>query len=135
MNICFISQNGHSGKLPRNFVNCRTEFAWQIALNADHYNFQEWFSSTNDKSYDLIVVIPPKKLEIIDTNLLLKSVKKWGKKVTVMQEGPAWYYQDYNYINQVNYINFLSEMDFLLVHNKSDIPYFKGIFNKPSFNL
>ena len=135
MKICFVSQNGHSGKLPRNFVNCRTEFAWQIALNADHYNFQEWFSSTNDKSYDLIVVIPPKKLEIIDTNLLLESVKKWGKKVTVMQEGPAWYYQDYNYINQVNYINFLSEMDFLLVHNKSDIPYFKGIFKKPTFNL
>jgi hypothetical protein len=135
MRICFISQNGHSGKLPRNFVNCRTEFAWQIALNADHYNFQEWFSYTNDKSYDLIVVIPPKKLEIIDTNLLLESVKKWGKKVTVMQEGPAWYYQDYNYINQVNYINFLSEMDFLLVHNKSDIPYFKGLFKKPTFNL
>jgi hypothetical protein len=52
-----------------------------------------------------------------------------------MQEGPAWYYQDYNYTNQVNYINFLSSMDFLLTHNKSDISYFKGIFKKPSFNL
>jgi hypothetical protein len=55
--------------------------------------------------------------------------------VAVMQEGPAWYYQDYDYAQQVNYINFLSEMDFLLVHNISDIAYFKGIFKKPTFNL
>ena len=34
-----------------------------------------------------------------------------------------------------NYLNFLSQMDFLLTHNKSDIPYFKGIFKKPTFNL
>jgi len=112
MNICFISQNGHSGKLPRNFVNCRTEFAWQIALNADHYNFQEWFLSNKNKSYDLIIVLLPKKLEIVDTNMLLESVKSSGKKVTVMQEGPAWYYQDYNYVNQVNYINFVSRDGF-----------------------
>ena len=135
MNICFISQNGHSGKLPRNFANCRTEFAWQIALNADHYNFHEWFLSNKNKSYDLIIVLLPKKLEIVDTNMLLESVKACGKKVSVMQEGPAWYYQDYKYVDQVNYINFLSEMDFLLTHNLSDIPYFKGIFNKPTYNL
>ena len=135
MNICFISQNGHNGKLPRNFANCRTEFAWQIALNADHYNFHEWFLSNKNKSYDLIIVLLPKKLEIVDTNMLLESVKACGKKVSVMQEGPAWYYQDYKYVDQVNYINFLSEMDFLLVHNKSDISYFKGVFKKPTFNL
>lgn len=135
MKICFVSQNGHDGKLSRNFPNCRTEFAWQIALNADHYSFQSWFSTTHDNDYDLIIVILPKKLEMVDTNQLLESVKKGSKKVTVMQEGPAWYYQDYKYVDQVNYINFLSEMDFLLTHNKSDIPYFKGIFKKPTFNL
>jgi hypothetical protein len=74
-------------------------------------------------------------LETIDTVRLLGVVKAIGKKVTVMQEGPAWYYQDYNYTNQVNYINFLSSMDFLLTHNKSDISYFKGIFKMPTFNL
>lgn len=137
MNICFVSQNGHTGKLPRNFQNCRTEFAWQIALNADHLPIEYILSKPfkGVSQYDLVIVILPKKLENYDTSKLLNLVKSIGKKVTVMQEGPAWYYQDYDYVNQVNYINFLSEMDFLLTHNKSDISYFKGIFNKPTFNL
>ena len=134
MNICFISQNGHIGKIPRNFPNCRTEFAWQIALNADHLSF-DYICKNKVPTYDLAIVILPKKLEIIDTNQVLNICKSIGKKVAVMQEGPAWYYQDYNYANQVNYINFVSEMDFLLTHNTSDISYFKGVFNKPSFNL
>jgi len=133
MKICFISQNGFTGKTARTFDNCRTEFAWQIALDAHHENYKDWFFSNT--IYDLIVVILPKKLELIDTGALLDSVKRRSKKVAVMQEGPAWYYQDYDYAQQVNYINFLSEMDFLLVHNISDIAYFKGIFKKPTFNL
>lgn len=137
MNICFVSQNGHTGKLPRNFQNCRTEFAWQIALNADHLPIEYILNNSfkGVSQYDLVIVILPKKLENYDTTRLLDIVKSIGKKTTVMQEGPAWYYQDYDYINQVNFINFLSEMDFLLTHNKSDIPYFKGVFKKPSFNL
>ena len=137
MKICFVSQNGHSGKLPRDFANCRTEFAWQIALDADHFPIQYLLSKPAKEvsQYDVVIVILPKKLENFDTVRLLDLVKSIGKKVTVMQEGPAWYYQDYNYTNQVNYINFLNSMDFLLTHNKSDIPYFKGIFKKPTFNL
>ena len=137
MNICFVSQNSHIGKLPRDFANCRTEFAWQITLNADHYPIDYILSKSSKDipQYDLVIVILPKKLENYDTVKLLDLVKSIGKKTTVMQEGPAWYYQDYNYTNQVNYINFLSSMDFLLTHNKSDISYFKGIFKKPTFNL
>ena len=137
MNICFVSQNSHIGKLPRDFANCRTEFAWQITLNADHYPIDYILSKSSKDipQYDLVIVILPKKLENYDTVKLLDLVKSMGRKTTVMQEGPSWYYQDYNYTNQVNYINFLNEMDFLLSHNKSDIPYFKGIFNKPTFNL
>lgn len=137
MNICFVSQNSHIGKLPRDFVNCRTEFAWQIALNANHYPIDYILSKSaiGIPRHDLVIVILPKKLENFDTVRLLDVVKSIGKKVTVMQEGPSWYYQDYTYTNQVNYINFLSSMDFLLTHNKSDISYFKGIFKKPTFNL
>jgi hypothetical protein len=122
--------------LSRDFPNCRTEFAWQLALNADHFPIQSLLDNKDNVSgYDVVIVILPKKLETIDTVRLLGVVKAIGKKVTVMQEGPAWYYQDYNYTNQVNYINFLSSMDFLLTHNKSDISYFKGIFKMPTFNL
>jgi hypothetical protein len=129
MNICFVSQNGHTGKLPRNFQNCRTEFSWQIALDADHlpidYILSKPFKGVSQ--YDLVIVILPKKLENYNSSRLLDLVKAIGKKVTVMQEGPAWYYQDYDYVNQVNYINFLSEMDFLLTHNKSDISYLQSL--------
>jgi len=137
MKICFVSQNGHSGKLSREFENCRTEFAWQLALDANHYPIQYLLNKPAKEvsQYDVVIVILPKKLETIDTIKLLDLVKAIGKKVTVMQEGPAWYYQDYKYADQVNYVNFLSDMDFLLTHNKSDIPYFKGIFKKPTFNL
>jgi hypothetical protein len=137
MKICFVSENGHLGKVPRDFQNVRTEFAWQIALNADHLPIQYILSkpSKGVSQYDLVIVILPKKLEKFDVISLLNIVKSIGQKTTVMQEGPAWYYQDYDYTNQVNYINFLNQMDFLLVHNKSDISYFKGIFKKPTFNL
>ena len=136
MKICFVSQNGHSGKLTRDFPNCRTEFAWQLTLESDHFPIQSLLDNkANVSGYDVVIVILPKKLETIDTVKLLDIVKTIGKKVTVMQEGPSWYYQDYNYTNQVNYINFLNEMDFLLTHNRSDIPYFNGIFKKPTFNL
>ena len=136
MKICFVSQNGHSGKLTRDFPNCRTEFAWQLTLESDHFPIQSLLDNkANVSGYDVVIVILPKKLETIDTVRLLDIVKTIGKKVTVMQEGPSWYYQDYNYTNQVNYINFLNEMDFLLTHNRSDIPYFNGIFKKPTFNL
>ena len=40
MKICFVSQNGHSGKLTRDFPNCRTEFAWQLTLESDHFPIQ-----------------------------------------------------------------------------------------------
>ena len=137
MKISFITELPFVGKVSRNHENMRTEFSWMCALNADHFPIQYLLNkpATVVSQYDVVIVILPKKLENFDTVQLLELVKSIGKKVTVMQEGPAWYYQDYNYTNQVNYINFLSSMDFLLTHNKSDISYFKGIFKKPTFNL
>jgi len=136
MNICFISQNAHRGKLPRNFENCRTEFAWQIALDAFHIPIIDLLKQTNVTcSYDLGIIILPKKLETINTEMLLSMARKLCKILTVMQEGQCWYFQDYDYTNQVNYVNLLSEIDFLLVHNKTDIPYHKGIFKRPTYNM
>ena len=137
MKICFITPNSHVGTVPRKFDNLRTEFAWQVALDAVHYPIDDLVSEKTNAAdnYDLGIIILPKKLEIVNTEKLLHLAKYMCKKLTVMQEGPAWYFQDYDYTNQVNYLNFLGEMDFLLVHNNSDIPYFKGIFKKPTFTL
>ena len=139
MNICFISENGHNGKLPRNFPNCRTEFAFQIALNADHLNIKGLLTGNvpypSKIIYDLAIIILPKKLELYDITLLYSTISSFSSKIAIMQEGPHWYYQDYNYSNQINYFNFLKSVDFILCHNKSDISYFEGMFNKPTFNL
>lgn len=137
MKILFITELPFSGKVNRNHENMRTEFSWMCALNADHIPMQNLINNTAkiNSCYDIIIVILPKKLENFDILKLITIIRMLGNKIAVMQEGPAWYYQDYDYINQVNYINFLSETDFLLTHNKSDIAYFKGIFKKPTFNL
>lgn len=137
MNILFISELSFIGKVPRNHENMRTEYAWMCALNADHVPISNAVNNNLSlkNKYDLAITILPKKLHLVDTNLLLNFIKNVSNKSAVMQEGPFWYYQDYDYVNQVNYINFLGEMDFLLTHNKNDISYFKGFFKKPTFNL
>jgi len=135
MKICFITQNGHEGKLPRNFDNCRVEFAWQIALDAYHVPINDILNKDPYDKFHLGIVILPKKLENFSIPYFQEKLKPWCSKLCAMQEGPSWYFQDYNYENQVNYLNFVKDMDFILTHNQSDIPYFKGIFKKPTFNL
>lgn len=137
MTILFISELQFNGQVPRSHENMRTELAWISSLNADHIYTRDILNDgfIIKNKYDLVIVLLPKKIENIDINKLLTFVKNVSKKSAVMQEGPFWYYQDYDYINQVNYMNFLGEMDFLLVHNKNDISYFRGIFKKPTFNL
>ena len=87
MKICFVSQNGHYGKIPRTFQNCRTEFAWQIALDADHIPIQDIINNTvkNSTIYDVIIVILPKKLENFDILKSLVYIRMFGKKRTVME--------------------------------------------------
>lgn len=139
MRICFITPNNFSGKIPRNFKNCRTEYAWMVALDATNIPIQSVLYSSVRSSwkgnYDVGIVILPKKLDGMHLDILLSSIKTCCKKIAFMQEGPQWYFQDYTYSDQINFLNFISEMDFLLVHNTSDIPYFKGLFKKPTFNL
>ena len=38
MKIAFFTEMGFTGKIPRTHENMRTEFAWMVALDADHYN-------------------------------------------------------------------------------------------------
>ena len=38
MKVVFFSESQVSGKVPRDFPNARTEYAWMIALDAPHYN-------------------------------------------------------------------------------------------------
>jgi len=117
--IAFFTEMGFTGKTPRTHENMRTEFAWMVALNADHYNV----NSTPTQQYDLGIIIIPKK----NSNFDINNIKNTCKKIAVMQEGPHWYFQDYSLDNQIWYYNTLIEADIIFAHNESDKIYYKGL--------
>jgi hypothetical protein len=119
MEIAFFTEMGFEGKVPRTHDNMRTEFAWMVALNADHYHIQ----SIPTKTYDLGIVIIPKKNPDFDINVLRQQCKK----VAVMQEGPNWYWQDYDLPRQVWYFNTLTTADIIFTHNELDKKYYQGL--------
>ena len=140
MKIAFFTEIPHNGvRIPRTHKNMRTEFAWMASLESHHFNIQKPdFTSRNEpgypdieEMYDLGIVIIPKK----NPNFDVKELKKRCKVLASMQEGPFWYFQDYDLSQQVWYSNILQEMDFLFVHNKIDQQYFTGISGKKSFVL
>ena len=123
MKVAFFTEMGFTGKVPRNHPNMRTEFAWMCALEADHHNIH---SNSINSYYDIGVVIVPKNSPGFDINRLRGYCGKLG----VMQEGPNWNWQDYKIEDQIWYYNTLIDADFILVHNTSDINYYKGLTNK-----
>lgn len=120
MKVAFFTEMGFNGKVPRTHTNMRTEFAWMVALNADHYNLQQ----TPKVEYDLGIVINSKNNpELIN----VQRYKTKCKRIAIMQEGPFWYYQDYPLTNQVHYFNNLMDADIILAHNELDVKYFRGL--------
>lgn len=122
--IVFFSELPFSGKIPRNHRNSRTEYAWMIALDADHLNLTEALTHSQiTTKYDLGIIIIPKKGEVFDINFL----RRYCKELSVMQEGPSTYFQDYPVSKQLWYYNILQEVDRVFVHNKSDKEYIEGL--------
>ena len=118
--IIFFSESNIQGKVPRDFENARTEFGWSIMLDAEWCPIK---AVPQHKDYDLGVVIIPKNNPEID----LSWFKNYCKNVSVMQEGPHWYYQDYSVDKQIHYVNTLRSADWVYCHNKSDRKYYKGL--------
>lgn len=128
MKVAFFTEMGFTGKVSRTHTNMRTEFAWMVALNADHYNLQQ----TPQEEYDLGIAINSKNNpEQVD----VQRYKTKCKQVAVMQEGPFWYFQDYPLPNQVHYFNNLMAADIVLVHNELDAKYFKGLTDHPDVRV
>ena len=119
MKIVFFSESQINGKIPRDFLNARTEYAWMMALDAPHFNIH----SQVDGKYDLGIVIIPKT----NPNINLDEIRKSCDKVAVMQEGPHWYFQDYSVTQQFHYYNLLRSADWVYCHNESDVNYFIGL--------
>jgi len=142
MKIAFLTEMGFEGKIPSNHSNMRTEFAWMHALDADHrhiHHFQEV------EGYDHVFVIFPKgKLYLsaegsqlaADQNpvseLLIKEpierLKLKNKKIYIVQEGPHWWWNDYNMYDQVRFFNMMVSCDGIFAHNEHDAKYYRGMF-------
>jgi hypothetical protein len=128
MKIAFFTEMSFNGKVPRNHTNMRTEFAWMVALGADHFNLKQ----TPEQEYDLGIVINSKKSpEQVD----VLRYKTKCKQVGIMQEGPFWYFQDYPLANQVHYFNNLMNADIIYTHNKQDKNYYQGLTNHPNVRV
>lgn len=127
MKICFVSEMGVLGKVPRNVTNMRTDLAWPCALQADCIPC----THTPNERYDLAIVIIPKiNVDKWIQGNFLGNVRKYADKVAIMQEGPRWYFQDYPLHQQVWYYNSLKEADIVLCHNDNDKMYYEGLLNR-----
>jgi len=130
MNIAFFSESNFDGKIPRNFENMRTEYAWYVGLDATHHCVGN-LPSMKDTMYDLgIIIIPKTKIEQLMQIDLIKHMKRLCKKVGFMQEGPYWYFQDYPMEQQIWFYNTLMDVDVIFAHNRADVEYFKGLTQK-----
>lgn len=143
MRIAFLTEMNFVGKVPINHTNMRTEFSWMFALDADHYNI---FNINKVSNYDHIFIIFPKgktylnsegsKLvnginpasELLKEDIVGKLKAKGNGSVHYIQEGPHWWYNDYEIGDQIGFYNFLSNCDIIFAHNESDVNYYKGLF-------
>jgi hypothetical protein len=149
MRIAFLTEMAFQGKIPVNNPNMRTEFAWMHALDADHHSI---YSFQGVKDYDHIFVIFPKgktflsaegsKLingenpvsGLLNSNLV-EVLKETNKKVYYVQEGPHWWWNDYELIDQINFYNMLAKVDKIFAHNYSDLNYYAGLFPDKHISL
>jgi len=130
MNIAFLTDMNFTGKIPANFENMRTEFAWMHALDATHYPLSKWSELPTD--LNIVVVILPKTLSHIPSDFSIEKVKLQypGTKIGIHQEGPSWYYQDYDIQEQYRYLCDMLDSDFILAHNANDKYYYQGLLRK-----
>ena len=119
MKIAFFSETGNNQRYPRDFPNARTEVAWCLALDAPMCALD----ALPDEHFDLGIVIIPKN----NPNVSLDFIRKCCDKVAIMQEGPHWYFQDYQIDKQFHYYNTLMDADWVYCHNESDVKYYKGL--------
>lgn len=142
MKICFLTEMSFKGTIPSDHLNMRTEFAWMYALDAYHNNIRDY---SNVKGYDKVFVIFPKGRVYLDScgsqliedrnpvsDLLRKEIidrlKLNNRKVYIVQEGPHWWWNDYNIADQIRFYNMMVSCDSIFAHNEHDVKYYRGMF-------
>lgn len=144
MKVAFLTEMGFQGKVGPGHPNMRTEFAWMMALEADHFNIHEYGQV---KGYDAVLIIFPKGMVKLNafgvemtppvgaekdlsiyTSPIVEVLKLNNKKVCSVQEGPSWLFNDYDLPTQFHFYNQLAACDIIFAHNGTDIPFYAGLF-------
>jgi hypothetical protein len=143
MKSAFLTEMGFRGTIPHNHDNMRTEFAWMYALKADHFNIHDY---PHVHGYDVVFIIFPKatvKLNTVGVEMttpgadkdigiyskdIVTCLKKSNQLVCAIQEGPAWFFNEYDMPTQFNFYNQLAECDIIFAHNQYDTHFYKGLF-------
>lgn len=149
MKTAFLTEMAFEGKIPVNHPNMRTEFAWMHALNATHYSIHSYNSV---KGYDHVFIIFPKGKTFLSSegsslsnqtnpvSSLLGSdivsiLKSNNGSIYYLQEGPHWWFNDYELVDQINFYNLLTGCDAVFAHNESDASYYKGLVPSKSVHV
>ena len=144
MKIAFLTEMGFTGKIPVDHQNMRTEFAWMYAANADHFSIRMF---NEIKDYDKVFIIFPKGKTFLSAEGstlikginpisdllridLVKKLKENNVKVFIIQEGPCWWFNDYELDDQINFINMIRSSDGIYAHNEHDVKFWKGYTSK-----
>lgn len=141
--VAFFTESQHEGLVPRNHPNARVDLAWQIALQSYHISLITATSKiaqlkSKAEHFDIGIIILPKKVDILThviANNIVEGAKQICTKVAIMQEGPNWFYQDYNVSLQHAFYNEIMKADFILCHNGHDVYYYKGITGKNVYTM
>ena len=119
------------GKVSRDHVHMRTEFAQMCAMQVDHYsyyNLERIF--TKHTGYDHVIMQVSKTTKLRDwitKNNLMHYARIMGKKVWFMQEATCWIHQTMPLHHQIDHYNLLNEVDGILAENETDFDYYNGI--------
>ena len=147
--IIFLSEMGFTGEVPATHPNMRTEFAWMHALDARHAPI---YLYEDVKDFDFVFIIFPKGKTFLSaegsklvsgenpvSGLLASNfidiLKQNNKKVFYVQEGPHWWWNDYEVVDQINFYNMLAKVDAIFAHNYSDLNYYAGLFPNKTIML
>ena len=154
MKVAFLTEmvlkDGMQGnKVSADHPNMRTEFAWMHALDAEHFTISDYVTV---RGFDAVVVLFPKGRVFLSaegsrlsnmpnpaSGLLasgfVKHIKANNKKIFYMQEGPHWWYNDYEIVDQINFYSMIASCDGILAHNESDVSYYRGLFPEHSVSV
>tara|TARA_R100001015_G_C4633216_1_gene197861 strand:- start:219 stop:1187 length:969 start_codon:yes stop_codon:yes gene_type:complete len=129
--IAFFTEMPFIGKVGRDHIHMRTEFAQMCAMEVDHYsyyNLERLF--TKHTGYDHVIMLVSKTTKLRDWMVdhdLMHYARYMGKKVWFMQEATCWIHQTMKLHHQINHYNLLNEVDGILAENFTDFEYYRGI--------